>query len=1082
VENRRVRIGILGPLEVRAAGRRVEVGGARLRALLILLALEAGRVIPAERLIDDLWDDDPPAGAPNALQSLVSRLRAALGDGRDLVESHAAGYLLAVAREDVDAHDFEARVGRARRAGDPSASASGLRAALALWRGPALSDVMGAPFAEGPIARLEGLRRAANEERIEADLVLGRHAELIPELSALTAADPLREPLRGQLMRALYGAGRQADALAVYDQTKHALAQTLGVDPSPELERVYLAVLRREPGLAPAAPEGPRALAGLDAPRTNIRAQLTSFIGRDEDLHRVGKLLGEGRLVTLTGPGGAGKTRLSMESAARLGELMPDGVWFVELAPVTDPAEVPHAVLSVLGLREMALLTRARAPGAPVPDMVDPLDRLAEALAGKRMLLLLDNCEHLVDAAARLADRLLADSPGVRILTTSREPLGITGETLWPVDPLALPPEDASEDAMTYPSVRLFADRAAAVRPGFAVTEANAAPVVRICRALDGMPLAIELAAARMRALTPEQVAARLGDRFRLLTAGSRTALPRHQTLRAVVEWSWDLLGAAEQALWRRLSIFAGGATVESAEAVCSGGELPAADVLDVLTALVDKSLVLITGDGEPRYRMLETIRAYGLERLAEAGEEERVRGAHVAYFVRLAETAEPELRGRRQMSWLGRLSAEHDNLHAGMRWAISRRDTPVAVRFCAALGWYWWLRGHRAESGELTAAVLELPELPQDQTTALAHGMAAFSSVGQRDYEHVKDLLTRASQICDAETEPLRHPLLRVLRPILHLFESGMESRSLEALTPLFDDPDPWLRALAHLMHGQIGINGGLAEDADAHFAAGLAGFRVLGDRWGMSFSLMSQAEIVSWRGEHGRSIELYEEALALLAELGASEDGPWLYNRLANQLWLVGDRERAKKLVAEALLVAERNGSVEGLAVVHMQVGEFARRAGDQVEARQRLERAHDLVRDLPGPRQMRAMITSGLGFVTAAEGDLEGARARHVEALQDAVSSHDAPVIALVLVGFADVALRRGDPDRVARVLGACQGIRGMNDRSNPDGPRLERAARAALGTEAFEAAYASGCAMTVDDVLALLGVDRPPRPGP
>ncbi|MBC6458785.1 BTAD domain-containing putative transcriptional regulator [Actinomadura sp. HBU206391] len=1074
-----MRIGILGPLEVRVGDRPVEIGGARLRALLTLLALDAGRVVPAERLIDDLWDDNPPAGAPNALQSLVSRLRATLGDGRELVESHAAGYLLAIDLGAVDAHDFEARVRRARRTGDPATAAAELREALALWRGPALSDVMGAPFAEGPIARLEGLRRAATEERIEADLALGRYAELIPELAALAAAEPLREPLRGQLMRALYGAGRQADALAVYDDTKRVLAQTLGVDPSVELERVHLAVLRQEPGLAPPAPPEP---AGLDRPRTNIRAQLTSFIGRDEDLKRVGKLLGEGRLVTLTGPGGAGKTRLAMEAAARQTDQSADGVWIVTLAPVTDPAEIPQAVLSVLGLREMALLTRARSPGA-VPEALEPLDRLAEALAGKRMLLLLDNCEHLVDAAARLADRLLADCPGVRILTTSREPLAITGEILWPVDPLALPPQDAGiDEAAAYPSVRLFTDRATAVRPDFAVTTANAGSVVRICRALDGMPLAIELAAARMRALSPDQVAARLGDRFRLLTAGSRIALPRHQTLRAVVEWSWELLDEREQALWRRLSIFTGGATVESAEAVCAGEGVTAAEMLDMLAALVDKSLLVVTETETegPRYRMLETIRAYGMERLAEAGEEDRVRRAHAEYFAVLAETAEPELRRERQRHWLGRLFAEHDNIHTALRWAIGVPDQELAVRFCAALGWYWWLRGHRAEGSELAVVVQAMPDLPQDQTTALVYGLAAFGSIGgNHDFEQIKEWLRRARAICDAEPGPLHHPMLRALGPLFRLFETGMDLRVLDDLTPLFDDPDPWLRAFAHLMSGQVGLNAGLAADAGRHFGIGLEGFRALGEHWGTSFALISQAEISAWRGEHRHAVKLYEEARRHLVELGTGEDAPWVYTRFSNELWLLGEHDDARELVEEALRIAERTGSIESLAAVHFQMGEFARREGDLDEARRRMDRALSLADDLAGPHQIRAMVESGLGLVLAADGDTAGARTQHVKALEDAVASNDAPIIALVLVGFADLSLRQGDLAEVALLLGAADGIRGMPDLSLPDGLRLAAEARAALGAEAFTAAFERGRVMTVDDVLALLGVVRPPR---
>ncbi|MCW2914380.1 MAG: putative ATPase [Actinomycetia bacterium] len=1093
-----MRIGILGPLEVADGERLVEVGGARLRALLTLLALEAGRVVPAERLIDDLWEANPPVGAPNALQSLVSRLRAALGNGRELIESRPAGYRLAVARSDIDAFDFETRVSRARRIGNPLSVAAELREALALWRGPALADVAGAPFAEGPIARLEGLWLAATEERIEADLALGRYTELIPELEALTATHRLREPLRGRLMRALYGAGRQADALSVYEDTKRALADTLGVDPSAELENIYLSVLRHDLALSPARPGSPPGQAdprpplgeadpappGLmfDEPSTNLRAQLTSFIGRDTDLIRVGKLLGEGRLVTLTGPGGAGKTRLSMEAGQRLLDRVPDGVWLVELAPVTDPAEVPHAVLTVLGLREMVLITTPRARVAGV-EVADPLDRLAAALAGKRLLLILDNCEHLIDAAARLADRLLAGCPGLRILATSREPLGITGESLWPVEPLALPHAEADAgEAMTYPAVRLLADRAVAVRPGFAVTSDNVAGVVRICRALDGMPLAIELAAARLRALSPEQIAARLDDRFRLLTAGSRTALPRHQTLRAVVEWSWDLLEDDERTLWRRLSIFAGGATVESAETVCSSD-------LDTLAVLVEKSLVIVTdgegpspGAGWPRYRMLETIRAYGLERLAEAGEEDRVRRAHAEYFLRLAETSEPRLRGREQISTLAELSAEHDNLHAALRWAIGTGDATLSMRLVSAIGWYWWLGGHRAEGNEIASEALALPGIVDDQTTAIACTLGAFTSFGgARDMEEVTGWMHRARDITQTlQDEPI-HPVLRLLGPMLDLFQSGMDAEALLKLVPMFDDPDLWLRGMAHFLYGQVAINMGRVggeDGAETHLDLALVTFRSLGDRWGRAFCLTAQAELVAWRGDHRRAVALYEESMGFLLELGTAEETPMLCIRLANSLWLLGERDRARELVATGSRIADRSGAPESLAIVNYQLGEFARREGRLEEARNHLDRALTLAADVAGPPQFRAMMASGRAYVDAAAGDIEGARLLHIEALRQALSALDAPIIAQTITGFADLAARHADFETAALLLGAGEGIRGMPDLSLSDEVRLLAECRAALGEDGFNAAADRGRGLSVDEVLTRLGVERPP----
>jgi len=379
----------------------------------------------------------------------------------------------------------------------------------------------------------------------------------VAELEELVAAHPLSERLGGQLVRALAVRGAQADALGAYGRLRARLADELGIDPSPELQAVHVAVLRGEltprapkaatPG--PPAPAAPPPAGPVPAVRTNLRSPITSFVGRGDDLDRITDALASARLVTLTGPGGAGKTRLAAEAAARLLARMPDGVWLVELASVADPVDLPQAVLALLGARELRLL----AP--PGTTAVAPLDRLVEAIGSRRMLLVADNCEHLVEAAAALVDHLLARCPELSVLATSREPLGIAGELLHPVGPLAVPDGRVSPaEALAYPAVRLLADRGAAARPGFAVDQATVGPVLRICRALDGMPLAIELAAAR------------LDDRFRLLADGRRPVAGRHETLRAVIDWSWELLGGAEQVLLRRLSVFAGGATLEAAE------------------------------------------------------------------------------------------------------------------------------------------------------------------------------------------------------------------------------------------------------------------------------------------------------------------------------------------------------------------------------------------------------------------------------------------------------------------------------------------------------------------------------------
>jgi predicted ATPase/DNA-binding SARP family transcriptional activator len=734
-----MRISMLGPLEVRDAdGQQVAVGGTRLRSFLIRLAISEGQPVSADQLAEDLWQREQPADAANAVQALASRLRGSAG--RDLIEFGPAGYRVTVDPDQVDVTRFEqlVRAGRDELArGDHDAGSQSIRGALRLWRGPALADVADMPFAAATIARVSELRLAAIEDRIDADLAVGSGAELVPEIEQLAREHRLRERLQVQLMRALYAAGRQADALAVFEDTRRELATSLGIDPSPALAAVHLAILRGElevpvrsltdgngGPVRPAAADPGAPDPGTGGRRSRLPAQLTTFVGRDEELTRTADLLRESRLVTLTGPGGAGKTRLAVEVAARL--TPPDGSWFVALAPVRDALDVPQAVLAALGWHD-AVWPPDRIEAARLMGL-EPLDRLAELLAVRDIVLVLDNCEHLVGAVATLATQLLADAPGVRILATSREPLGVTGERLAPVPSLPLPGEDAGlTDVAASPAVLLFADRAAAVRPGFTLTGENAAAVVRICRALDGIPLAIELAAARLRTLTPDQVADRLDDRFALLSVGSRGTLPRHQTLRAIVDWSWDLLDDTERMILRRLSVFSGGATPDSAEQVCGAGPL---DVVEVVASLLDKSLVTADGDREVRYRLLETVRAYAAERLAEAREADRVAAAHARYFVDLAEQAEPKLRGHEQLRWLARLSAEHDNFTEALRYLTGAGDRLAVLRLVGALAWYWITHDYDSEAREWAVAAVALGDGPVPAEVADAYAVCKLLSL----------------------------------------------------------------------------------------------------------------------------------------------------------------------------------------------------------------------------------------------------------------------------------------------------------------------------------------------------------------
>ena len=1113
-----VRIGVLGTLQVQDGdGREVRVGGQRLRALLILLALDAGRVVSAHSLIGRLWPDDQPADAGNALQSLVSRLRAALrqaGLGDGVLESTPVGYRLKVPPDMVDAVVFEARARAGARAlaeGDAAAAASLLREALTAWRGPALADVADEEFAAGPAARLEELRSAATLDRIEADLALGEAGGLIGELRAMTAIDPLAERPRELLMRALAATGRQADALAVYAQARDLLADRLGVDPSPRLEEVYLAILRQEvPLQPPAAPARPAANAAASpppersGPTAHAPAALpgakrppTSFIGRDDDICGVLKKLAEERLVTLTGPGGVGKTRLAAEAAARLGA----PAWFAGLAPVSDPSQVAYAVLDALGMRERAISRRAADPGP-----ADPLDRLCGALAGREAVLVLDNCEQVVEAAAQLVERVLADCERVRILATSREPLRIGGETLWVVSPLAIPPATSSasatpttgirtfappvslSDISVYPAVRLFRDRAAAVLPSFALDDANAAAIARICRALDGLPLAIELAAVWLRTLTPAQLAERLDDRFALLTGGSRTALPRHQTLRAVVDWSWDLLSEQEQVLARRLAVFPGGATLAAAEQVCADAAPPAAStgltraaVLPALSGLVGKSILVAPdtpGEAGPRYRMLETVRAYALQQLADAAEDAQVKDALTAYYLKFAEAADPLLRSADQVRWFRELTAEQDNAHAALRWAIARRDADTALRLVRSLAYYWVQRGH-GEGDTLARDALALAPPPlTTRTIAEARAICALLAAGWSwDIDSIREPLTEAIAALSpwsAEYESF-HPIAALVEPLLAQYDGDTEL-TLAIFDRYAGARDPWLRAMGRLNRAAYGSTAGRLDGVEDDCAAALAVFRSLGETWGTAITLTQLAEFVELRADHDASIAALEEATAIGRELGLWSDMAYVEGKLAIIRARTGDLARARAdLDRVDREVAERGGSSDTDRWVGFMRAELAWREGDLDAVTRCCLAVLAGMDDMRAPwwESLRAQLKARLAMVALARGDLPGSAELLGQALDAVAAWVEHSALAVVLDEVAAYALRRGgtaDAELAAALLGAAHGIRGAFDESSLDAPAARATARAALGAQAFEAAYQQARTLTYPGALA------------
>ncbi|MFE3651021.1 BTAD domain-containing putative transcriptional regulator, partial [Streptomyces sp. NPDC059152] len=587
----RLRVTLLGAFQVSRGDVALPVPGARLQALVARLALAGGRAVEPGVLVDAIWAEDPPTGPAHALQALVSRLRRTLGPAGDVARL-AGGYRLAVDAADVDALRFErlAAEGRDRlRAGDPHAAAAVLGEAVALWGDlPGAEPAVVAGVAPAVAARLAHASVEAVTDLADAELARGHADTAAVRLTALLAEHPVHERAAALLMDALTAQGRQAEALARYEQVRETLADVLGTDPGAALRERHLRLLRADRPAPDAAP----------ARQSNLPAPLTSFVGRDRDLARIGTLLAAGRLVTVVGPGGAGKTRLAVEAARRHRSGYRDGVWMIDLASVTEPVEVGAALLAAIGLRGAVLFeASAKLRGDPVGE----LDVLADELGGRESLLVVDNCEHLVDAVAHLTSELLARCAGLRVLATSREPLAIDGETLVPLGPLTLPEPHADlEQARRTASVLLFVERAAAVRPGFDVDERNLGDVLRIVRSLDGLPLALELAAARLRTFSLPDLAAGLSDRFRLLTTGSRNAFPRHRTLRAVIAWSWDLLGADARTVAERIAVLPGDVTPASATAVCAGTAVPAGEVRELLAGLVDRSLLQLAPDTRP--------------------------------------------------------------------------------------------------------------------------------------------------------------------------------------------------------------------------------------------------------------------------------------------------------------------------------------------------------------------------------------------------------------------------------------------------------------------------------------------------
>jgi len=875
---------ILGPVEVVQEGPPLSVKGKKPRALLALLILRRNEPVPTEALIEELWGDKAPATAANTLQVYVSQLRKIVGDR---VSREGAAYQLRIHPDELDAERFERLAGEgdaALRRRSAREAADLLNEALGLWRGPVLADLRYESFAQGEIGRLEELRLVANENRIEADLGLGRHDQAIGELEALISGHPARERLRSLHMLALYRAGRQAYALEAYRVARQTLLDDLGLEPGPELRELEQAILRQD-----------ESLTRRPLPESNVPVPASTLVGRRRELEEVTSALrGPTRVLTLTGPGGSGKTRLATEAAKALSEELADGAFFVALDAIRDPALLLPTIAEAVAVKESG-------------DKTLP-ESLAERLAGRQALFVIDNFEQLADAASILAE-MLESAPGLSLLVTSRSALRISGEQEYPLAPLDL------EDA-----VALFVERARGADPRFSLTDENAAAVEEICGRLDGLPLAVELAAARTKLLPPDAMLALLDERLDLLSRGARDLPERHRALRDTVAWSYDLLGPDERTLFEQLSVFGGGFTLESAVAVCDAS-------LDGVATLLDDSL--LERDG-PRFKMLETIREYALEQLAAEQEPDVARRRHAEHFLKLAESDPvPE-----QAAWLARMDAERDNFREALSWSIDTREASLGLRLAAALWEFWWVRGYLAEGrGWLDEALLRGRSAAPELRARALHASGSLAT-RQGDYESAGDLFEESLAIWEELGDAAG-----TARSLLSLgtvaAEQGDQARAIELserAAELYDESgDQRGHALAISNLGGIALERGEYGKAASLSEQAYGLFETLEDSEGMAFALVNQGFAALSQKEHDRAIELLRQALRRLAELEFRDVIGYCFEGLAAVLAFTERPEEAARLLGAAEALRESLGVALAPAeqTTHDETVEAVRRA---------------------------------------------------------------------------------------------------------------------------------------------------------
>src|SRR5215470_17259091 len=992
-------IRVLGPFELVADdGQVMDVGGHLARALLAALALAEGRRVPTDQLLDQVWPGDVLRDR-NRLQVHISRLRKVLGSERIL--SRAGSYSLNIPPGALDAARFGqlAADGRAALQRQDAATASRvLCQALGLWRGRPLAEFADTGFAAGMIARLEEARLTATEDQIEAELMLGRHGELTGELEGLVHEHPLRKRLWGQLILALYRSGRQGDALRAYQRARAVLADELGADPGPELRKLEAAVLGQDPALdapavLPAEPGQHRS--------GNLPAASSALIGRAAELAAIASVLRTSRLVTITGTGGVGKTRLAIAAARSVLEAYRDGVWLVDLALIGDDGAVAQAAAATLGVAPEV----GRGTGADTPE------RLGEFLARRQALLILDNCEHVVEGVAKAADHLLARCPELQILATSRESLAVAGESLISLQPLAT--GEASE---------LFVARAQAIAPGFSADEHAMATITEICTRLDCLPLAIELAAARIRALAPGDILSRLADQFRLLTGGSRTAPPRHQTLRAVIDWSFELLSGDERQVFERMSAFAGPCPLEAAEQVCAGSGLAPDDVADLLARLVDKSLITATHTGRGvRFRMLQTLAEYGRQRLVTRGELAAVRARHSLWAASVVDVPD----SAHGPSWFATVREFAADVRRAMEAALAAGDADTSLAIIGGIGWFWAMAGMIGSVEDCWRWVTASLALPYPATArrvwALTVAELLALALGRSD---ALDYGEKAVTLGQAVGDRPAWSFAVTLHGSALAGVFGERERAIGLLEQagalLEAEGDEWSQALATLTRGVAALARPDPDRAQLLLRAAADRFARTGDVLPSGAALRHLADLAVLRGRYDSAISALEEMLSILP----AEDHPAGITRMAQLGCLYafeGRADQSDHWHSRAETVAEDQQHLHMRVLACNARGLSLRRLGRLGEAEQRHRRAVELCRERNVPEGL-AMAHVSLGYLAELHGDADAAERHSRASLRAACEVADRQAQAAALDGLAGAMSLRGDAAAAGRLRGA------------------------------------------------------------